>query len=280
MEILQLKYFCHAAKTENFSHTALKFGVPPSNISQCIRRLESELDCKLFDRGKNAVRLNNAGTAFYEKISKALELIESAKKDIEKSDKTKEIKICSLTNRQLVMRATEKLRARREDIKIVISHSYSENENFDLIISDEDFLSNVKKRKLIVSEKIVAAINKKNPLSQKTVITADDLKKENFVCLNDDSNLHKATLKICDKMNFKPKIVIQSPDPFYVRKCVELNLGITFFPSYSWSGMFSEYVHIADIGDFWRNTYAYVNNLGAHGEVEELVDIMTEVVKL
>ena len=44
--------------------------------------------------------------------------------------------------------------------------------------------------------------------------------------------------------------------------------------------MFSEYVHIADIGDFWRNTYAYVNNLGAHGEVEELVDIMTEVVKL
>jgi chromosome segregation protein len=44
MEILQLKYFCDAVQTQNFSKTAKKFLVPPSNISQTIKRLEKELE--------------------------------------------------------------------------------------------------------------------------------------------------------------------------------------------------------------------------------------------
>ena len=42
MELLQLKYFCHAAQSCNFSKTAEKFGVPASGISQSIKRLEKE----------------------------------------------------------------------------------------------------------------------------------------------------------------------------------------------------------------------------------------------
>ena len=40
MELLQLKYFCDAAKEENLSKTARKFHVPTSNISNAIKRLE------------------------------------------------------------------------------------------------------------------------------------------------------------------------------------------------------------------------------------------------
>ena len=50
MELLQLQYFCNAAETENFSKTANNYNVPTSNISQCIRRLENELNTTLFDR--------------------------------------------------------------------------------------------------------------------------------------------------------------------------------------------------------------------------------------
>ena len=42
MELLQLTYFCDAAVTQNFSKTAQKYNVPPSNISQSIKRLEIE----------------------------------------------------------------------------------------------------------------------------------------------------------------------------------------------------------------------------------------------
>ena len=65
MELLQLKYFCDAAETENFSLTAKKFEVPPSGISQTVKRLEEELGTELFIRGANRVSLNEQGRIFY-----------------------------------------------------------------------------------------------------------------------------------------------------------------------------------------------------------------------
>ena len=43
MDLLQLRYFCHAAECENFSRTAGKYNVPTSNISQMVKRLENLL---------------------------------------------------------------------------------------------------------------------------------------------------------------------------------------------------------------------------------------------
>ena len=61
MNLIQLKYFQDAANTENFSQTAAKFMVPPSCISLYIKKLETELNTKLFDRVGNRVRLNDNG---------------------------------------------------------------------------------------------------------------------------------------------------------------------------------------------------------------------------
>ena len=67
MELLQLTYFCDAAESQNFTKTAQKFGVPASNISQTVHRLESELGVSLFDRRANKATLNEAGKVLYSK---------------------------------------------------------------------------------------------------------------------------------------------------------------------------------------------------------------------
>ena len=82
MELLQLKYFCDSAETENFSKTAQKFYVPPSNISQSINRIEKELGIKLFVRSSNRIMLNKNGIEFYKRIKQALFLIDDAKKAV------------------------------------------------------------------------------------------------------------------------------------------------------------------------------------------------------
>ena len=71
MEILQLKYFCDAVQTQNFSKTAKKFLVPPSNISQTIKRLEKELETPLFERHINRIKVNDAGLYFYKNAKTA-----------------------------------------------------------------------------------------------------------------------------------------------------------------------------------------------------------------
>ena len=51
MEILQLQYFCEAARHQNFSRAAEKFQVPVSGVSFSVKRLELPLSQFLFRRG-------------------------------------------------------------------------------------------------------------------------------------------------------------------------------------------------------------------------------------
>ena len=56
MDLLQLKYFCDSAESQNFSQTARKYQVPPSGVSQSVKRLENELGTPLFERKNNKVK--------------------------------------------------------------------------------------------------------------------------------------------------------------------------------------------------------------------------------
>ena len=104
MELLQLRYFCRAFETQNFTKTASEFLVPVSNISQTIRKLETELGIKLFDRHGNSVTLNQNGALFYSYISKAVASIEEARLVLKErtGDISGKISILALANRDMV----------------------------------------------------------------------------------------------------------------------------------------------------------------------------------
>ena len=243
MELLQLKYFCDAAQTQNFSKTASKYHVPPSNISQSIKRLEKELDVKLFDRKSNCLTLNEKGKNFYTKVSEALKIIGNAKSEATDSNDKGILKICIMTNRLTVTKTIEEFAKKYPEVIISSAYSLSDDfKDFDIIISDENFKADDTEKEMIVSEEISLAVNKENPLAFKETISTKDLLVENFICMNEESSLFLITQKICNSMNFQPNIVMQSPDPIFVRKCVDLNLGITFAPAISWKGQFSDKV--------------------------------------
>lgn len=279
MEILQLRYFCHAAETQNFSHTAKKFNVPASDISQCIKRLEKELGCNLFVRGKNSVILNEQGFEFYNKINKALDIIDDAKSRLSPAEEDKKITVCALTNRQLVMKATEHFHNINPEVSVSITHTYIKGDNNNLIIADGDFPFDKNRRKLLLTEKIVLAINKSNPLSKKERITIDDLKTQKFIGFDKKSSLYRTSGKIFEKLKFTPDIIIESPDPYYVRKCVELNLGVSVVPSYSWGELFNENVVFKDLWNFKRETFAYIPDEYPKKSTEQLIDIMNQFLK-
>lgn len=259
MELLQLRYFCDAAETENFSVTAKKFGVPASGISQTVKRLEEELGVSLFSRSANKIFLSQQGKIFYEGIKKALEHIENAKSGIFDTGEeiSGEIKISVLTNRRIVTRAIEKFKAEYKSVSFLIDHNpRADLKSFDLIISDEaeEKLETGFSKELLLTENIVVAISRDNPLLEKKNLSISDLKEQRFITMPKESSLHRQTVHICSFGGFVPNIAIQSDDPFYVRKYVELGLGIAFVPEFSWQGLFSENVVLRKIGDYRRNT--------------------------
>ncbi len=275
MEVLQLKYFCDAAVSQNFSKTAKKFGVPPSNISQCVKRLESELGTALFSRKSNSIALSNQGRTFYEKVSRALALIEEAKHEAEDKNHKGTMKICIVANRRIVMQVIERFRKQFPQVSFVISHKLDENEDYDFVITDDLFRGKNMEGRRIISEEISLAVKKDNPLSQKHKIEISDIKNENFISMSRESSLFEVTHRFCSSKGFEPNIVIQCDDPFYMRKCVELGLGVAFVPAISWNGMFSEEIVLKHIEGFRRNTCVYRNkNSFLSQTAEEFFDIL------
>lgn len=258
MELLQLKYFCDSAKTENFSATAKKYKVPTSAVSQSIKRLEEELDCKLFTRQANRIRLNSKGMAFYEKVQEGLDCINEAKKTAKPDDSDTNVKISVFINRRALMQTVENFSQSHPQVDIVTKYMTDpEQEDFDLIITDAEYLGSEFVREKLIEEDIVLAVHKDYLSKAKKSLENLELKDTPFICTNPGSSLHRITEDVCRGLGFSPRIVIRSDDPYYVRKCVEIGLGVCLMPSFSWQGQFSSDVLLINITDYTRPTYAY-----------------------
>ncbi len=258
MELLQLKYFCDAARTQNFSRTAAKFYVPPSNISQVIKRLERELGAELFEHRANKVVLSEAGRRFYERASEALALIEEAGLEVRCDGKAVgEIKLLILANRRTVTEAIEKFKSEHPNVSFIIRHEYDAELDFDIIISDS-CPDSYFEHGVLVDEEILLAMSREHPLAGKNEITAEELRGERFISMPRGRSIYEITSDICKSAGFSADITIQTDDPYYVRKYVELGLGIAFFPACSWKGLFSDKVVLKKVGEYTRRTSVFL----------------------
>ena len=264
MELLQLKYFCDAAESENFSQTASKFSVPQSAVSQSIKRLENELSIELFDRNKNKIELNENGFAFLHHIRTALNEIEQGCEEIKRknSEAHGNIKILIKNNRRYITDCIAEFKKKYPYISFTISHeSVAKNESdFDFVISDSQPNGNFKKRELI-KERILLSVSKDNPLSSKSIIKAEDISDEKFILMPKSSNLFNYFNEFCKNQNINPSITIFCDDPFYIRKYTAINLGVSLFPEFSWKGLaYNETVNIPIENAPERTSYLFYNS--------------------
>ena len=278
MELLQLKYFCHAANTQNFSQTARKFGVPPSDISQSIRRLEKELAVDLFIRQSNRISLNQQGQIFYRNISNALALIDDSVAAVANTHSYKKLTICINTNRRIVMQAIERFKMQQPDIDISAKYfSDPTGDDFDLIVANDDERLRHYQKQILLSENLAFAVNCQNQLAASNPPTAAQLATQPFITMNEQSSLFSLTHTICTDMGFTPHIAIQCDDPFYIRKCVELNVGISIVPVFSWQGQFSDNIVLKPIPGYTRKTFLYTDPAKALSPfVREFITILAE----
>ncbi len=260
MDLLQLKYFCDSAENQNFSQTARKYQVPPSGVSQSVKRLESELGTPLFDRKNNKVLLNRTGERFYAKVKQSLALLEGAVSEVqdEALGGGEEMKLLVYTNRQLVTRVIGEFKQKHPNVSFVIHHKPDDvKDTYDLVISDDLSFCKEYEPELFLSERIILAISREHPLAKKEKILGSDLAKEGFIFMDEGSSLHRRGREICYDLRFEPCVVIRTDDPSLIRKYVSLNLGVAFVPEFSWKNLFDDTVTFRSLGDYRRDTYLF-----------------------
>ena len=80
MEIHQLRYFVAVAEEGSFSRAAAREHVAQPSLSQQIRKLEAEMDQRLFDRLPRSIVLTEAGKCLLEYARKVLAEIADARR--------------------------------------------------------------------------------------------------------------------------------------------------------------------------------------------------------
>lgn len=78
----RLRYFNEVAKLEHVGRAAKSLHISASSISDAIKALEEELNCKLFDRINNKIKLNDNGAILLEKSQEILLETENLKNSI------------------------------------------------------------------------------------------------------------------------------------------------------------------------------------------------------
>lgn len=256
MELLQLKYFCDAAETQNFSKTAKKYLVPTSNVSQSIKRLEAELGAQLFSRSANKISLNETGSKFYKSVKQALDLIGNAHQEAQGIHHPEIIKINIHITRQIVMNTIEQFQKQFPDVPLIITHATESDYNdYDIIITDKA-LDHSFAQQEIAQENLLLAYHQDTFRFDETV-SVKQLEDCPFITMSSGNSLYDYTQEICHDLGFVPRIVLQSEDPFYIRKCIELGLGIAIIPELSWRGLLSDCIRLKSLGNYKRKIYIY-----------------------
>ena len=259
MELLQLIYFCHAAETQNFSKTAQKFTVPTSAVSQSIRRLEKEMGTPLFARTSNRITLNEDGKLLYRAVCQMDRTLEDTRRLFadRSGSLTGEVKLLIACNRRIVSDAIRQFSQLHPKVTFILKHSANKDEDFDLVISDDGALKERYTHTELIDEQIAVAFSLDHPLAARETVSVKELASERFVTMQPGGRLHYLTQSLCIQAGFYPQISIQCDDPYYIRKYIEMGLGIGFVPMFSWRGQLPEGLVCRPLKNVRRTTFAF-----------------------
>ncbi len=129
-----------AARHANFTRAAEESCITPSAVSQQIKRLEDQLEFKIFNRQRNAVSLTPEGQEFILTVREALDQIIRTHGHISGRDESTVLKVSLLPTfaiRWLLPRLRD-FQANYPELQIHVSHSYKaidfEREDFDVAV--------------------------------------------------------------------------------------------------------------------------------------------------
>ena len=211
---------------------AKKNMVPQPSISKTIGKLEDELGVLLFDRQGKRIVLNDNGKFFYEKVSTALNNIDSGIEHF-KAPVHKDIKIYTQAGSRFVSLLTADFLYSTRDIFISSVNQLSlDNKNgYDFTFMQPQKDMNELKYEKLMDDPIVAVISTKNPLSSSSLLSIKDLRDEKFVAYYRSINLRDFTDDFCKNVGgFVPNVAFESHDYSSIRYMISKNKGIGLMP--------------------------------------------------
>lgn len=257
MELTQLRYFLEVAKTQHVTKSAETLHVAQPALTQAIHRLENELEVPLFSsKGRNIV-LTPYGKYFYEKLEPLLKSLNELPENLKEMAKTENatIHLNVLAASSLVTEAIIEYQKIDDALHIQI-HQNEKNDMDDIRVTTEISARTHENKtsddsNFICTEKIFLAVPNIQEFQEKKEITFEEIKsigqKWGFVSLLGSKHLRSICDKYCADAGIKPNIIFESDNPASVKNMIAANIGIGFWPEFSWGALDTSRVRLLKI---------------------------------
>ena len=209
VNLFQIKLFLSIAETRNFSRTAELMHMEQSTLSRRIAVLEQELGFPLFKRETRPVQLTEEGIMLHDRWRALLEGYESALSQVyAKRERSQDsLTVCVIDSGNQLSSIPALGQAAQESMSgVVVSFQVASADQFisrlvrtqaDLVITSEPIAKQLDSRfavEKVLTVPMLACVLTTNPLSQKDVITWDDLRTQRFISISDPAISHQREL--------------------------------------------------------------------------------------
>lgn len=247
MELQQLVYFREVAETEHMTKSAEHLHIAQPSLSKAIGNLEKELGVPLFVHHGRNIQLTEYGRFLYARIQKLLPEIEKLPGEVASMAKT-ENRTIHIAVQAASMLVTEAIIAYKKE-QSDVHFRFLQNEPISLPGEAADTLSvydigittrptytppHPDARIFHCTEEIFLAVPHSHPLADHGAIDLSDAAREGFISLVGSRQLRWICDRFCAAAGFSPDIVFESDSPSAVRDMIGANLGIGFWPEYTW----------------------------------------------
>ena len=246
---MQIRYFLEKAKTKHLTNSAKNLHITQPALTPAIRRLEKDLGVPLFvAKGRNIV-LTEYGRYLQKRLEPLMEQMDAIPEQLKMmvALEGETIHMNVLAASGLVMEAIIEYKKEHEDINFQLQQN-SESELYDIAVTTKLFyLGEDEKNRFACAEEIYLAVPRNPRYRDRTSIRLAEVEEEGFISLLGSREFRYICDRFCQHAGFTPKIIFESDNPSAVKNMIAANMGIGFWPEFTWGSIENEHVKMLKI---------------------------------
>jgi len=240
MTLQQLEYVLALDKTRHFVRAAELCGVTQPTLSAMVQKLEDEMDCKIFDRSRQPIEPTEIGKQIIQQaqviVYQVNQLKESIRSEKESISGTLNLAIIPTIAPYLLPQFIAAFSKSYPNIALKVSELHTDTIIEKLRIAEIDMaiLSTPLQDSKILEvpmyyEKFIAYISPREPIYEKTELSATDMPLDKLWVLEEGHCLRNQVFNFCNKKQLHNTIYEAGSIDTLV-KIVDVNGGYTIIP--------------------------------------------------
>lgn len=253
MELTQIRYFLEVANSEHMTRSAEKLHIAQPALSQAIRRFEENIGVPLFEsKGRNIV-LTEYGRYLKEQLEPIVRRLDSIPEEMQEMARihAETIHLNVLAASTLVTGSIIEYKKTHKDVNFNLIQN-TEEQKSDIEITTKLFYQKDKtlgNNQFVCPEEIFLAVPNNERFKGISSIRLQDVAREGFVSLAGSRGFRYICDTFCRHADISPNIIFESDNPAAVQNMIAANLGIGFWPEFTWGKLETKKVKLLKISD-------------------------------